>query len=85
MPERGPNADDAARAEQWETDRTTEAQPLPYADQTHYKNPVEQGVDLAAAERSNVARAAGELGLTSPEWEAMRKDLGRSPRAEDLK
>ena len=65
-------------------DRATEAMPLPYADRTHYQSDVERQVDLAAAERSNVAAAAGELGITTDEYNRMREELGRSPGRGDV-
>ena len=77
-------ADGAARAEQWEADRVVEATPLPYAGQSHYRNPGERQIDLEAAEKSNVAQAAGELGLTSDEYLALRKVVGHNPGQEDV-
>jgi hypothetical protein len=75
---------EAARAMQWEADRTTQAQPLPYAELRHYENDGQRQTDLAAAEQSNIARAAGELGLTSTEWHALRAELGHSPTQSDV-
>lgn len=72
------------RSQQWAQDRATEGSPLPFADEIHYTREVNKDLDLAAAERSNIARAAGELGLTTVEWEQMRKDLGRSPSRGDI-
>lgn len=82
MPEQGPHSpEDAA---QWEADRITEAAELPYADRRHYQNETERQTDLAAAERGNIAKAAGELGLTTDQWTDLRNKLGRSPRRDDV-
>lgn len=86
MPEQGgydPN-EEARDEKQWEADRAVEAAPLPYADRDRYQNDEERQVDLVAAERGNIARAAGELGLTTDEWTALRSKLGRSPRQGDV-
>jgi hypothetical protein len=85
MPERGEfSPDDEVRAAQWEADRATEATPLPYADRKRYQDEGERQVDLATAERNNIARAAGALGMTVDEWTAKRKELGRSPQRRDV-
>lgn len=76
--------DEAARAAAWEADRQQEATHLPYSHVRHYSDPGERQIDLAAAERTNIARAAGELGLTSGEWSEMRSKLGRSPSRGDV-
>jgi hypothetical protein len=72
------------QSEQWLTDRTTEAAPLPYAGKRSYTDEVERQVDLGAAEKGNIARAAGELGLTSTEWLDLRSQLGHSPSRSDV-
>ena len=75
---------DEARAAQWEADRVREQAPLPYADLSSYQHEGQRQTDLAAAERSNIAHTAGELGLTSDEWSALRTKLGRPPRPTDV-
>jgi len=80
-----PPEDDQARAAQWAQDRITEEAPLPHSNLPHYEHDSQRQTDLAAAEKSNIARAAGELGLTTAEWEAKRKELGRSPNRGDIK
>jgi hypothetical protein len=72
-------------AAQWEIDRAQEATPLPYSHLTHYENEGQRQVDLAAAERNNIARAAGRLGITSIQWLEMRDRLGRSPGPGDVR
>lgn len=67
-----------------DADRQTADAPLPYADLRHYTNETQRQVDLAAAERSNIAKAAGELGLTSAEYQGLRAKLGRSPTRGDV-
>lgn len=80
-----PEQDGEAIAAQWAADRAQEAAPLPHAGQSHYGDKGESQVDLAAAERGNIARAAGEVGLTTDEWTALRSELGRSPTRGDVK
>jgi hypothetical protein len=75
---------DEARDAQLEADRAQEAAPLPYSHVTRYESEGQRQVDLAAAERGNIARAAGELGLTTTEWGDLRKKLGRSPSRGDV-
>lgn len=77
--------DDEARQAALGADRKTADAPLPYADVREYQHGGQRQADLAAAERSNVARTAGELGLTTEEWYALRTQLGRSPSAGDIK
>jgi len=72
------------QASAWQRDRETESAPLPYANQPKYTNDSQRQVDLAAVERANIARAAGELGLTAEEWRAKRAELGRSPCRGDI-
>ena len=79
-----PPVDDTERAKQWEADRATEAAPAPYANLTHYENESQRQESLASAEQSNIARAAGELGLTTTEWHDLRSKLGRSPQRGDV-
>lgn len=84
-----PSHDDVARGmaewtEQWNQDRATEAGPLPGAGQTHYTGEAQRQAALAAAERANIANAAGQLGMTSSEWRAKREELGRSPTRNDV-
>ena len=76
--------EDQARAAQWAADRIQEEQPLPHADLRHYEHDSQRQTDLAAAERGNIAKAAGELGMTSAEWQEKRKELGRSPTQRDV-
>lgn len=78
-------SDDAAREAALRVDREVETTPLPGAGQSHYRSDVERQIDLVHAERSNIAKAAGELGLTSDEWTVLRRQLGRSPTAADVK
>ena len=88
MTEQTPNnvhADEQARAVAWELDRHTETLPLPGADQSHYSSEAQRQAALEVAEKKNIARAAGELGLTSGEWHAKRTELGRSPNAGDIR
>ena len=66
-------------------DRAIEATPLPFSHVRHYQNEVQRQVDLAAAERANIAKAAGELGMTSREWQDLRHQLGRQPTIYDIK
>lgn len=75
---------DEERTAALETDRRIAAEPLPYADVKHYAHEYQRQTDLEAAERSNIAKAAGELGLTSDEWLAKRAQLGRSPTSRDV-
>jgi hypothetical protein len=75
---------DPEGAAAWQADRNTEAKPLPYAGETRYPHDVAKNVDLAAAERSNVAKAAGEMGATSDEYMAARHALGHSPNAREM-
>lgn len=77
--------DPASRIEAWIQDRATEATPLPGAGQTHYSSPYQRQEALVAAEKVNIARAAGALGLTSGEWRDLRAKLGRSPSAQDIR
>ena len=73
------------REEQWTRDREEEARPLPGHHLRNYDG--DEGarqVDLVSAERSNIARAAGELGLTSDEWTELRRKIGRSPTSRDV-
>ena len=81
-----PNAyqTEADRAAAWEIDRHVESIPLPGAEQSHYSSESQRQTALAVAERANVARAAGELGLTSDEWHRFRSELGRSPGPNDV-
>jgi hypothetical protein len=72
------------RAQQWQADRALEATPLPHAEDRRYKSEADRQEDLAAAESSNIARAAADLGLTSVEWNALRSQLGRSPQRGDV-
>lgn len=76
---------DPNRQAQWEADRITEGQPLPGADVKSYigREGLRQS-DLEAAEKVNIARAAGELSLTTTEWQELRTKLGRSPRRSDM-
>jgi hypothetical protein len=73
-----------SRSEAWEADRRTEATPLPFAHVRKYEHPGQRQADLDAAGKSNIARAAGELGLTSDEYNVMRMRLGRSPSRDDI-
>ena len=59
--------------------------PLPGADQSHYSSETQRQAALEVAEKKNIARAAGELSLTSDEWYAKRTELGRSPTAGDIR
>jgi transposase-like protein len=80
-----PYANEADRDVAWQIDRQVESTPLPGAGQSHYSNEYRRQLALAAAERSNVARVAGELGMTSDEWRIKRAELGRSPEARDVR
>ncbi len=64
-------------------DRYLESIPLP-GQGNQYLNEDERQLGLAVAERANIARSAGQLGLTSEEWKAKRTELGRSPTPEDI-
>lgn len=77
--------DDAGRAKDWDADRVTEELPLPFAHERRYTSAVNRQVDLEAAERAGIAKEAGNLGLTTREWRAMRERLGRSPTADDVR
>lgn len=68
-----------------EADRALAERPLPYSGLTSYENNTQRQIDLDAAGRANVARAAGALGLTSDEWAAKRRELGRTPTSSDIK
>jgi hypothetical protein len=72
------------RAAAWEADRENESAPLPYSEVSRYPNEAARQTDLRSAQSKNIASAAGELGLTSDEWTAMRKNLGRSPGRGDV-
>lgn len=76
---------DADRAADWEIDRHVESMPLPGAGQSHYSSESQRQLALAVAERANIARTAGGLGLTSGEWNTLRSTLGRSPGPNDVK
>ena len=54
---------------------------LPYSGARIYPHETARQVDLAAAERANIAQTAGEVGMTSTEWLAKREELGRSPNS----
>ncbi len=58
--------------ENWARDRADEGRSLPYAGTDHYPSDAAKALDLGAAERNNKARAAGEVGATVAEWEAIR-------------
>ena len=73
-----------ARAEAWQADRELESRPLPGDDVRHYRSNVERQAAIDAAGVANVAKAAGELGMTSAEWNTLRQKLGRSPEARDV-
>jgi|GEM_PF-3368115 len=77
--------DPTDRQRQWEIDRKEEARPLPGHHLRNYDG--DEGarqVDLVSAERGNIARAAGELGLTTDEWTELRRKIGRSPTSKDV-
>ncbi|HET9850823.1 MAG TPA: hypothetical protein VFP35_04360 [Candidatus Saccharimonadales bacterium] len=78
------NLGDPARAAAWEVDRRIEAAPLPFAHERHYANESHRQIDLYAAGRGNIAKAAGELGLTTTEWHELRAKLGKSPSRGDV-
>jgi len=88
MTEQAPNnvrAYEQVRAVDWNLDRDIETMPLPGADESHYSSETQRQAALAAAEKANIASAAGELGLTSDEWRAKRTELGRSPTPGDFR
>lgn len=86
MSEQAPNnpSQVAQRAAELAIDRQVEAKPLPYSAVPRYGNFGQRQADLDAAETSNIAKAAGELGLTSAEWRTMRAELGRLPNLRDI-
>ncbi|HET9721654.1 MAG TPA: hypothetical protein VFP32_01340 [Candidatus Saccharimonadales bacterium] len=59
-------------------DRQVESMPLPGAEQRHYTSEAQRQAALAAAERANIAKAAGKAGLTSDEWRTKRDRDARS-------
>ncbi len=80
-----PPQDDEAIAAQWAADRAQEAAPLPHADQARYGDVGERNVALAAAQRNNEATAAGDVGLTTDQWLALRHKLGHAPTRGDVR
>ena len=72
------------RAAALEADRQTEEKPLAGDGQRHYTGEAQRQAALAGAEPANIARAAGELGMTSDEWQAKRVQLGRPPTTRDV-
>lgn len=68
----------------WMKDRGTETAPLPYANTPYDNDPIRRQVDLDAAARKNIATAAGELGMTSEQYEDFRRKNKRSPTPRDV-
>ncbi len=80
-----PGQDDADIAAQWAADRLQEATPLPHADINYGNDDGLRQSALAAAQPNNEAKAAGDVGLTTDQWRALRSELGRSPTRGDVR
>lgn len=74
----------AEREAAWQRDRDTEAAPLPGAGQSHYSGEGQRQSAIYAASESIVAARAREAGVTSAEWQAKRKEIGKSPTPADF-
>lgn len=77
--------DPAEREEAWQKDRATEEAPLPGAGQRHYSDEGQRQSALRSAEQANIARAAGEAGVTTAEWLAKKSEINRSPTPADFR